>query len=205
MGRMTPAELARLKREVSLLTVAQRQGHVLKKQGDDSHVCLCPFHREKTPSCVITPSKNLYHCFGCGASGSVLDWLQQTERLTYPQTLVRLRELAGTPSSLAAVPVPASPPVARTPLSDLDDDGQALLHQVIDFYHHNLLNNPEAQQWLVSRGLNHPELVSHFRLGFAGHHGIGGSAGLLPSTSSLEGKRLRERLAGLGVLRSTTR
>lgn len=203
MGRMTPAELARLKREVSLLTVAQRQGHVLKKQGDDSHVCLCPFHREKTPSCVITPSKNLYHCFGCGASGSVLDWLQQTERLTYPQTLVRLRELAGTPSSLAAVPV--SPTVVRTSLSDLDDDGQALLHQVIDFYHHNLLNNPEAQQWLVSRGLNHPELVSHFRLGFAGHHGIGGSAGLLPSTSSLEGKRLRERLAGLGVLRQTTR
>ncbi|WP_233965601.1 CHC2 zinc finger domain-containing protein [Pectobacterium versatile] len=205
MGRMTPAELARLKHEVSLLTVAQSQGHVLKKQGDDSHVCLCPFHREKTPSCVITPSKNLYHCFGCGASGSVLDWLQQTERLTYPQTLVRLRELAGTPSSLAAVPVLASPPVARTPLSDLDDDGQALLHQVIDFYHHNLLNNPEAQQWLVSRGLNHPELISHFRLGFAGHHGIGGSAGLLPSTSSLEGKRLRERLAGLGVLREATR
>ncbi|UYA60270.1 DNA primase, phage associated [Pectobacterium sp. F1-1] len=205
MGRMTPAELAQLKHEVSLLTVAQRQGHALKKQGDDSYVCLCPFHREKTPSCVITPSKNLYHCFGCGASGSVLDWLQHTEKLTYPQTLVRLRELAGTPSSLAAVPVLASPPVARTPLSDLDDDGQALLHQVIDFYHHNLLNSPEAQQWLVSRGLNHPELVSHFRLGFAGHHGIGGSAGLLPSTSSLEGKRLRERLAGLGVLRASTR
>ncbi|WP_225084766.1 CHC2 zinc finger domain-containing protein [Pectobacterium colocasium] len=205
MGRLTPAELARLKHEVSLLSVAQSQGHVLKKQGDDSYVCLCPFHREKTPSCVITPSKNLYHCFGCGASGSVLDWLQHTERLTYPQTLVRLRELAGTPSSLAAVPVLASPPVARTPLSDLDDDGQALLHQVIDFYHHNLLTSPEAQQWLVSRGLNHPELVSHFKLGFAGHHGIGGSAGLLPSSSSGEGKRLRERLAGLGVLRASTR
>ncbi|MFP1814127.1 CHC2 zinc finger domain-containing protein, partial [Lonsdalea quercina] len=205
MGRMTPAELARLKREVSLLSVAQHQGHKLKKQGDDSVVCLCPFHQEKTPSCVITPSKNLYHCFGCGASGSVLDWLQQTERLTYPQTLLRLRELAGNPSSLAAVPVSASPSASRTPLADLDDDGQALLHQVIGFYHHNLLDNPEAQQWLVSRGLTHPELISHFRLGFAGHHGIGGSAGLLPSTSSKEGKALRERLAGLGVLRATTR
>ncbi|MFP1727462.1 CHC2 zinc finger domain-containing protein [Lonsdalea quercina] len=207
MGRMTPAELARLKREVSLLSVVQHQGHRLKKQGDDSHACLCPFHQEKTPSCVITPSKNLYHCFGCGASGSVLDWLQHTEKLTYPQTLVRLRELAGTASSLAAGPalVSASPTVARTPLADLDDDGQALLHQVIDFYHHNLLDNPEAQQWLVSRGLTHPDLISHFRLGFAGHHGIGGSAGLLPSTSSKEGKALRERLAGLGVLRQTTR
>ncbi|MFP1764464.1 CHC2 zinc finger domain-containing protein [Lonsdalea quercina] len=205
MGRMTPAELARLKREVSLLSVAQGQGHRLKKQGDDSVMCLCPFHREKTPSCVITPSKNLYHCFGCGASGSVLDWLQHTERLTYPQTLLRLRELTDNRSSLGAVPVSASPSATRTPLADLDDDGQVLLHQVIGFYHHNLLNNPEAQQWLVSRGLTHPELVSHFKLGFAGHHGIGGGAGLLPSTSSKEGKALRERLAGLGVLRATTR
>ncbi|MCI4005020.1 CHC2 zinc finger domain-containing protein [Dickeya dianthicola] len=205
MGRMTPAELEQLKRGVSLRAVAQSQGHTLKKQGADSYVCRCPFHQENTPSCVITPSKNLYHCFGCGASGSVLDWLQHTERLTYPQTLLRLRELAGTASSLAAVPVPASPAVARTRLADLDDDGQALLNQVIQFYHQSLLASPEAQQWLAGRGLTHPELVSHFRLGFAGHHGIGGSAGLLPSSSSQEGKRLREKLAGLGVLRSATK
>ncbi|MCI4121461.1 CHC2 zinc finger domain-containing protein, partial [Dickeya dianthicola] len=204
MGRMTPAELEQLKRGVSLRAVAQSQGHTLKKQGADSYVCRCPFHQENTPSCVITPSKNLYHCFGCGASGSVLDWLQHTERLTYPQTLLRLRELAGSASSLAAVPVvPASSP--RQKLADLDDDGQALLNQVIQFYHQSLLNSPEAQQWLVSRGLTHPELVSHFRLGFAGHHGIGGSAGLLPSSSSQEGKRLREKLAGLGVLRAATK
>ncbi|MGM3175627.1 CHC2 zinc finger domain-containing protein [Dickeya lacustris] len=205
MGRMTPAELEQLKRGVSLRAVAQSQGHQLKKQGADSVVCRCPFHQENTPSCVITPSKNLYHCFGCGASGSVLDWLQHTERLTYPQTLLRLRELAGNPSFLAAAPVPASPAVARTKLADLDDDGQALLNQVIQFYHQSLLASAEAQQWLVSRGLAHPELVSHFRLGFAGHHGIGGSAGLLPSSSSQEGKRLREKLAGLGVLRAATK
>ncbi|MCI4239540.1 CHC2 zinc finger domain-containing protein, partial [Dickeya dianthicola] len=204
MGRMTPAELEQLKRGVSLRAVAQSQGHKLKKQGADSVVCRCPFHQENTPSCVITPSKNLYHCFGCGASGSVLDWLQHTERLTYPQTLLRLRELAGTASSLAAEPVaPASLP--RQKLADLDDDGQALLNQVIGFYHQSLLASPEAQQWLAGRGLSHPELVSHFRLGFAGHHGIGGSAGVLPSSSSQEGKRLREKLAGLGVLRAATR
>ncbi|MDB6370367.1 toprim domain-containing protein, partial [Photorhabdus bodei] len=55
------------------------------------------------------------------------------------------------------------------------------------------------------RGLNHPELVSHFKLGYAGHHGIGGSAGLLPSKSSQEGQQLRDKLSGLGVLRTTTR
>lgn len=202
MGRMTPEELEQLKREVSLLNVAKSQGHTFKKHGKDGYTCLCPFHTEKTPSCVISPAKNLYHCFGCGAAGSVLDWLQQTERLTFPQTLVRLRELAGM-SSVAATAAPSSSPPAVPPtLADLDDDGQALLNQVIDFYHQQLLASPEAQEWLVSRGLTHPELVSHFRLGFAGAHGI---AGALPSSQSKAGRRLRERLVEVGVLRETTR
>lgn len=201
MARMTPEELERLKRDVSLSQLAESQGRKLKRQGADSLACLCPFHREKTPSCIITPSKNLYHCFGCSAGGSVLDWLQYTEQLTYPQTLVRLRELAGAPSSAAAVPAPAP----RPKLADLDDDGQALLGQVIDFYHQNLLNSPEALAWLEKRGLNHPELVIRFRLGYAGNHGVSGEAGILPTSDSKAGKQLREKLAGLGVLRAATK
>ncbi|WP_324129219.1 toprim domain-containing protein, partial [Erwinia psidii] len=147
-----------------------------------------------------------------------LDWLQHTERLTYPQTLVRLRDLAGSSSSLppasgtmpaassrsasvSVAPSPSSSP-ARQILTDLDDDGQALLYQVTDWYHRNLLNSPETLAWLEKRGLNHPDLVSHFRLGFAGAHGV---AGALPSPHSKEGKALRSRLTALGVIRESNR
>ena len=202
MARMTPAELEQLKRDVSLVAVAQSQGHRLAKRGKDVVLC-CPFHPDKTPSCVITPAKNLFHCFGCGAAGSVLDWVQKTERLTYPQTLIRLRDLAGsatvpqTSSSAAAVPAPE-----RQNLTDLDDDGQALLHQVVDFYHQNLLESMEGQEWLALRGLHHPELITHFRLGLAGPHGV---AGVLPSPHVKEGKAIRQRLTALGVVRESNR
>ncbi len=199
MPRIPQKELDALKRSVSLAALAESQGHRLRKQGKD-RVLLCPFHDEQTPSCVISPDNNLYHCFGCGAAGSVVDWLMKTENFSLPKAVLRLRELAGSLSSSAAV-VPASAPVRQT-LTDLDDDGQALLRQVTDFYHHNLKNSPEALAWLEMRGLNHPELVSHFKLGFAGAHGV---AGVLPSSQGKEGRRLRDRLTGLGVLRESTR
>lgn len=158
---------------------------------------------------MITPAKGLYHCFGCGAKGSVIDWQMNTTGQGLREAVAflkaRLAGADGNPSSLTVSSVESEAAPARQLLVDLDADGQALLRQVTDFYHRNLLDSPEAQAWLAHRGLNHPELVSHFRLGFAGAHGISGDTGLLPSTSSKEGRRLRERLAALGVLREQTR
>lgn len=207
MARTPAHELNELKRSLSLLSLAQSQGHKLKSHSPGSWACLCPFHQEKTPSCIITPSKGLYHCFGCGAKGSIIDWQMNTTGQSLREAVAflkaRLAGADGENTSSLAVPVLPSPP--RPKLADLDDDGQALLNQVIDHYHRQLLESPEAHEWLVRRGLNHPELVSHFRLGFAGNHGVSGEAGILPSPASGEGKRLREKLAGLGVLRETTR
>lgn len=215
MARIPKYELEYLKQHLSLLSLVQSQGHQVKKRGPDSYACLCPFHQEKTPSCVITPSKALFHCFGCGAGGSIIDWQMKTAGQTLPEAVAFLKErLAGSydefhPQSRKAaeassLTVPATAPeqAPRQTLTDLDDDGQALLHQVVDYYHQNLLNSPQALEWLAKRGLNHPELVSHFRLGFAGAHGI---AGALPSTASKEGKSLRARLTALGVVRESSR
>lgn len=210
MARIPKPELDEIKCRVSLVALAQSQGHKLKKQGADSYVCLCPFHEEKTPSCTLTPSKNLYHCFGCGAAGSVIDWQMKTAGQSLRDAVAFLRGVdtsflaAGSSVQTSSVVV-SSAATPRIALADLDNDGQALLHQVTDFYHQQFLTSPEAHDWLVRRGLNHPELVSHFKLGYAGKHGVGGSAGVLPSVNSKAGRELRDRLASLGVLRESTR
>lgn len=73
MARVPEEELARLKAEVSLERLAEGAGVELARHGADL-VGLCPFHDDREPSLVITPGKNLWHCFGaCAAGGSVID------------------------------------------------------------------------------------------------------------------------------------
>ena len=71
MPRIPDSELERLKTEVSLLRLIQSQGHVLAKRGRE-WAMRCIFHEDATASLVVTEVRNLYHCFGCNAAGSVL-------------------------------------------------------------------------------------------------------------------------------------
>jgi DNA primase len=73
MARIREDEIERLKQETSVARLVEAAGVELKRQGADLVGC-CPFHEDKTPSLVITPSKNLWHCLGaCRAGGSVID------------------------------------------------------------------------------------------------------------------------------------
>lgn len=190
MARIPESELQHLKAAVSLVEVVRGQGRKVVKRGKD-FVVLCPFHQEKTPSCVISPEKNLYHCFGCDAGGSVLDWVMKTENLSLPHAVDKLRRELGS--------VPASEPLP--PVSDIanEQERQALLHRVTAFYHHTLLNAPEAIAYLEKRRLNHPELVAQFRLGFA-NRTLGYR---LPSSKLKDGATVRSQLQAIGVLRSS--
>ncbi|WP_415837990.1 CHC2 zinc finger domain-containing protein, partial [Serratia silvae] len=143
MARIPEAELQHLKAAVSLVAVVRAQGRQVFKKGKNFTV-LCPFHDEKTPSCVLSPGKNLYHCFGCDAGGSVLDWVMYTERLSLRKAVERLR------GELGENPVVA-PLVAQDEPEILEEDEagrQALLNRVVEFYHHTLLNAPEAVAYL---------------------------------------------------------
>ncbi|QNJ37155.1 toprim domain-containing protein [Xenorhabdus nematophila] len=189
MARIPDAELQHLKSAVSLVAVIEQQGRQLFKRGKDMTV-LCPFHQEKTPSMVITPAKNLYHCFGCNAGGSVLDWVMKTEGLSLRHAVERLRAVLGNNPS-------GEPLVAPAELAGEAVGQQALLSRVVEFYHHTLLHAPEAQDYLAKRRLNHPELVAQFKLGFA-NRTLGYR---LPPKKVKAGAEIRRRLQAAGVLR----
>lgn len=79
MARIPDEVVNRLKMVVSLLRLAESQGHQPKKQGKDWAIRY-PFHdRDDTPSLIISPKSNLFRCFGCDAAGSVIDWVMKTQ------------------------------------------------------------------------------------------------------------------------------
>ena len=82
MARIPDEQIQRIKQEVSLLRLVESQGYEITKQGKD-YVVHCPFHDDKTPSCVISTKSNLFHCFGCGADRSVIDWVMKTQGVSF--------------------------------------------------------------------------------------------------------------------------
>jgi len=190
------AELERLKGEVSLKRLIESQGHELTRRGKD-WVMRCPFHEDGTPSLVVTESKNLYHCFGCGAGGSVLDWVMKTQGVSLPHAVQLLKHDA--PLSGDRVGVARSSLTVLPLLAAGEADDQALLARVADFYHETLKDSPQVLTWLAGRGLTHPELVERFRLGYANSSLLY----RLPSKHSNAGRAVREQLRRLGAMRAS--
>jgi DNA primase len=197
MARFADEVIERIKAEVSLVRLAESQGYALVKQGKDVAVC-CPFHNDKTPSCVISPSSNLFNCFGCGAGGSVIDWVMKTQGVSFRHAVELLRNDLSLVANAAESPKKATVPKLAAPVSSSADDAK-LLREVVDYYHETLLQSPEAIAYLESRGLNDPELINHFKLGHANR-----TLGLrLPHKNRKAGAELRERLQRVGVYRES--
>jgi DNA primase catalytic core len=195
MARIAESEIERLKTDVSLLTLIEQSGLTPTRQGKDWAVC-CPFHEDATPSLVVTPSKNLFRCFGCGASGGPIDWVMKKNGVSFRHAVELLRE--GLPV-ITDETVKRSTVRALPPPVDIDADDRALLGQVVDYYHQTLKQSPDALAYLAARGLDHPELVERFRLGYANR-----TLGLrLPEKTRRAGAEIRARLERLGVYRES--
>lgn len=189
-------ELERLKADVSLRRLIESQGHELVRRGKD-WVMRCVFHEDATPSLVITESKNLYHCFGCGAGGSVLDWVMKTQGVSLPHAVQLLKH--GAPLDGDRVGVARSSARPLPSLAEDAADDQVLLTRVADYYHATLKESSQGLAYLAGRGLNHPELIERFRLG----HANSTLMYRLPSKHSVAGKAVRAQLQRLGVTRRT--
>jgi DNA primase catalytic core len=197
MARIPDEQIDRLKQEISLVRLVERQGITLKKHGKD-YLGLCPFHDDREPSLVISPEKNLWHCLGaCGEGGDVINWMMKSQGVSFRHAVELLRE--GDFSSLVAQPVKRTTVTKLATPLDADAEDQALLMQVVDYYHQALKQNPEALDYLNKRGLNNPELIDHFKLGVANRT----LAYRLPAMTRKAGAEIRGRLQALGILRES--
>lgn len=135
----------------------------LKKQGRN-YFGLCPFHGESTPSFSVSPDKQIFHCFGCGAGGNVFSFLMELEGISFQETAIKLAARANIelginlPQTLGG--------------KKLSKELQAMIdaHELLrKFYHHLLVNTKEGQhalEYLLNRGFTQ-ESIDKFQIGYS--------------------------------------
>jgi len=185
--QVTKEGIERIKRANDLGEVVAERGIEVRKKGT-TLVASCPFHEETTPSFVLTPSKGLFHCFGCGVSGDVIGFVTKYDRLSFRAALEALARRAGLELQNLMEPngVPARRKEPPKPAPSPD-----VLAKVVEHYHKTFCSRRDAQAYLEKRGLTDPELFRDYKLGYAD--------GSLLERVPKKGE-LREQLLSLGVL-----
>lgn len=137
--------------------------YVQLKKGGANFMGLCPFHNEKSPSFTVSPVKQFYHCFGCGAHGSAVGFLMEYSGQSYPEAVRELAQSVGmsVPEDRDRLP-PAQRAVQQAKTLALSD----AMSRAADFYRRQLRGAPVAIQYLKSRGLT-GEIAAQFGLGYA--------------------------------------
>ena len=136
---------------------------------------VCPFHEESAPSFTVYDDSSRFYCFGCGAGGDVLDFVQRTEGLTLPEAIRRLDGLPVRTQTGGAIVTTRRPRAAVTtgaakpaPVPERDP---ALLGSAMRFYIRALLRSPQAQAYLASRGIGF-DAAARLGLGYAPERGL---------------------------------
>jgi DNA primase len=193
MARIPDTEIDQIKSNISLQRLVEASGIRLQRHGADllGH---CPFHDDKTPSLVITPHKNLWHCLGaCQQGGSVIDWVIKQKNISFRHAVELLRQDL---SPLAAsLPTPVDE--VTLPLIFKAGEREATLKRVVAFYHATLKASPEALDYLLKRGIQNSEAIDHFQLGYANRT----LAYRLPSSINKTGSDMRQHLQEIGIMR----
>lgn len=130
----------------------------LKRAGREYQAC-CPFHNEKTASFTVSPTKQFYHCFGCGAHGSAISFLMEYEHLAYPEAIEALARTAG-------VQVPREGAEDAPKRKPTNKSLYTLMEEATTWFQAQLPQNPAAREYLQQRGLS-AEIISRFGIGYA--------------------------------------
>lgn len=140
---------------VDIVDVVER--YVPLRKGGANYSACCPFHSEKTPSFTVSPSKQFYHCFGCGAHGSAIGFVMQYSGIGFIDAIEELAASAGL--TVPRAEKQRDVQVKKAPLTDL-------MSRAMHFYREQLKNSPKAVDYLRVRGLT-GEIAAKFGLGYA--------------------------------------
>ena len=200
MARIPAGVIERLKSEIAIERLAEARGVVFERRGADLHG-RCPFHEDKTPSLVVTPSKNLWHCLGaCQAGGTVIDWVMRAEGVSFRHAVELLLNDSLPLAAAPGVTPPKHSTVRKLPAPlERNAEDVKLLAQVIDYYHETLLGSPEALEYLARRGLGSQEAIQTFKLGYA-NRTLGYR---LPARTRVGGAAIRGQLQRIGLWRES--
>lgn len=130
----------------------------LKKAGANYTAC-CPFHNEKSPSFTVSPTKQFYHCFGCGAHGSAVSFLMEYEGLSFVDSVHELAKMVG-------LTVPQTQNTEKQRPKEETLGLEAIMQQAAEYYKQQLKSSPRAIDYLKGRGLS-GEIAAKYQIGYA--------------------------------------
>lgn len=137
--------------------------HVPLKKGGQNYLACCPFHKEKSPSFTVSPHKQFYHCFGCGAHGTAIGFLMAYQGLSFTEAVRTLADQVG-------LQVPNTIRDSNHAEITKNHEKKLSLENVLEkanaFYQSKLRTSPKAIDYLKKRGLS-GQIAGHYGLGFA--------------------------------------
>jgi len=177
-------KIEHIKQNVDLIALVIAKGVKLKKNGK-SWFGLCPFHDDHNPSFSVNPLTNLWQCFGCGAGGDVIRFVELFDQVDFKEAVKRLSDngFKAAGQSKRKKPYIKQPGLAAKQIK--------LLNRVIEFYHTAFAEDLRAKEYLINRGITDNAIFSDFKIGFAN--------GTLLNTLPGDGD-IFEQLKQIGVL-----
>jgi DNA primase len=146
------ASIESLKSSIDIVDVVG--SYIELKKAGANYKANCPFHGEKTPSFVVSPTKQIYHCFGCGAGGDSIKFVMEIEKLNYPEAIEKLASMYNFS-------------LHYTKGSSDYSESRRLLESIQKWYAQNLDRNDAARRYLNDRGISNSSIEA-FEIGYVG-------------------------------------